>query len=297
MAAVKAGESTTAASEKATHGAAPKSPGRQNPVLRVVKASDPLALAGMIIILAAWYVVTEQGWVRPVFLPAPEQVFRFAEAHFLESRLVQTQNLGDGGILENLIYTTTSVWLAVLLAIIVAVPIGLASARVQFLRMFSDPSLLTLGAVPVLILMPFFLVWFGVSRNGQLLLLVLVAVPIIYVYAQRAVTNLDPVYAQSALVLGVGRVRLIKDVYLRGTLPEILGGVRIALAGSWSIAAIAELMGAPQGMGRLISTFAANTNITGIFATILILAIVATLTDITLKAVFMFANRWGSVNK
>lgn len=267
---------------------------RQSPALRALKALDPLALTGMVIILAAWYVVTDQEWVRPVFLPAPEQVFRFAEAHFLESRLIQTQNLGEGGILENLIYTTTSVWLAVLLAILVAVPIGLASARLQALRMFSDPSLLTLGAVPVLILMPFFLVWFGVSRNGQLLLLVLVAVPIIYVYAQRAVANLDPVYAQSGLVLGAGRFRLMKDVYLRGTLPEILGGVRIALAGSWSIAAIAELMGAPQGMGRLISTFAANTNITGIFATILILAIIATLTDVIIKSAFMLANRWGT---
>ena len=84
-------------------------------------------------------------------------------------------------------------------------------------------------------------------------------------------------YEASARVFGAKRGEIARDVFLRGTLPEVLGGMRIALAGSWGLGAISELMGAPKGIGKMIVSFAANTDVVAIWAIVLSLAVVAVL--------------------
>lgn len=259
---------------------------------RAVTVVDPLGVLGLAAVVGLWWIGAWYGWVPALFLPAPVSVTDFITANFFSSPLIAAQNLGTGGLFANLLHTSTSVWFAVLLALVIAVPLGLSSARIAPVRMFSDPIVMTIGTIPVLVVMPFFIIWFGVSRWAQIGLLVLYSVPVVYVYAQRAVRNLDPVYVSNALVLGVPRSRILREVYLRGTLPEVVGGIRIALAGSWGLGAIAETLGAPAGVGKLIVSFASNTNSVGIFASVLVLACCAILTDLLVAALFRLSNRW-----
>ena len=70
--------------------------------------------------------------------------------------------------------------------------------------------------------------------------------------------NLDPIYEAAARTLGAKPRDILIDVYLNGTLPEVFGGIRIALAGAWGLEAISELLGAPDGMGKVISALAAD---------------------------------------
>lgn len=257
-----------------------------------VRGIDPLGLIGVVGIFATWYAVTGARLVDPLFLPSPADVWAFTRANFFESPLIAAQSLGNDGIRGSLVYSVTGVWLGVLISVAVGLPLGLISARVVKLRMFSDPLLLTISSIPILILAPFFMIWFGPARTTQMLLLIVFCTPVIYIYAQKAVDNLDPVYEANARVFGASRVRVVRDVYPRATLPEVLGGLRIALAGSWGLGAISELMGAPTGVGKLISGFAANTNTVAIWSVVLCLATVAVVTDVVLVLLMRFLNRW-----
>jgi ABC-type nitrate/sulfonate/bicarbonate transport system permease component len=82
------------------------------------------------------------------------------------------------------------------------------------------------------------------------------------------------------------------DVYLRGTLPEVFGGIRIALAGAWGLEAVAELLGAPNGIGRAIQALATSMDVSSIIAAIFSLAIVAVGFDALVAGVFGFITRW-----
>ena len=66
---------------------------------------------------------------------------------------------------------------------------------------------------------------------------------------------------------------------LPGTVPQILGGVRIALAGCWGLQAIAELLGSQYGIGKIIEVLAGATDVQGIFAALLVLGVVAVACD------------------
>jgi len=267
-------------------------PGEVRRLASRLRGFDPLGVIGVVAIFVTWHVITAAQLVNPLYLPALTDIWDFSRENFFSSPLIAAQNLGNDGIWGGVLYSSTGVWLALLISVAIGLPLGLVSARVVALRMFSDPLLLTVSGVPILIIAPFFMVWFGPARTTQLLLLIVFSTPVIYIYAQRAVDNLDPVYEANARVFGASRAEVVRDVYPRGTLPEVLGGMRIALAGSWGLGAISELMGAPQGVGKLIVSFASNTNVVAIWSVVLGLAVVAVLTDFLLLGLTRYLNRW-----
>ena len=71
----------------------------------------------------------------------------------------------------------------------------------------------------------------------------------------------------------------MRDILLPGTVPAVLGGVRIALAGAWGLEAIAELLGAQEGIGKVVEVLAGATDVEGIFAALLLLGLVAVACD------------------
>jgi ABC-type nitrate/sulfonate/bicarbonate transport system permease component len=61
--------------------------------------------------------------------------------------------------------------------------------------------------------------------------------------------------------------------------PEILGGLRIALAGAWGLEAVSELLGSQEGMGKVLEVLAGATDSEGIMASLLLLGLVAIIVD------------------
>jgi ABC-type nitrate/sulfonate/bicarbonate transport system permease component len=192
-----------------------------------------------------------------------------------------------------MIFTATNVLIAVLLGACAGATCGLITARFDLVRAVLDPVLMTAGTIPILVAAPFFLIWFGTGRISAVLLVAIYVAVILYIYAQRAADNLNPVYEDAAYTLGATPWRVIPDVLIPGTLPQILGGIRIALAGAWGLEAVAELLGAQQGIGKIIQVLAGSTDIQGIFAALLVLGVVAILFDALAAGSFAYATAWN----
>jgi ABC-type nitrate/sulfonate/bicarbonate transport system permease component len=102
---------------------------------------------------------------------------------------------------------------------------------------------------------------------------------ILYLFAERAARNIDPIYEQYALTLGASRRRTLRDILIPATVPEMLGGFRIALAGAWGLEAVSELLGSQSGMGKVLEVLAGATDAQGILATLVALGFTAILAD------------------
>ena len=72
---------------------------------------------------------------------------------------------------------------------------------------------------------------------------------------------------------------MVRDILIPATVPEILGGIRIALAGAWGLEAIAELLGSQTGIGKVSRSWPAPRTRKGSSATLLLLGIVAIMAD------------------
>jgi ABC-type nitrate/sulfonate/bicarbonate transport system permease component len=243
----------------------------------VLAAFDPMRIAGVVLFVAIWQLATYL--LPPIILPTPLGVVGRVYADFWSAPSLSYYGVSEANLYGNLIYTAENVAIAVMLGAVIGTLCGLLSARFSFLRAVVDPIMMTAGTVPILIAAPFLLIWFGVGRTSAVCLVIFYVAVILYVFAQRAASNLDPIYEESALTLGATKRQMVGDILIPATVPEILGGLRIALAGAWGLEAIAELLGAQSGMGKVLEVLAGATDPQGIMATLLVLGATAIVAD------------------
>lgn len=269
---------------------APRKPHSNGAISSSVRSFDVLGLAGVVLLIGLWYVATL--FVEPVQLPYPHEVLSRIAADFFGAEELAVYGVGEDGLASSVIYTAQNVLIAIVIGSFAGVLIGLTSARVPWFRALLDPIVLIGGTVPILVAAPFFLIWFGTGRASAVLLITVYTMFILVVFAQRAADNLNPVYESSALTLGAGKGRVLRDVLIPGTLPEILGGIRIALAGAWGLAAIAELLGLPNGVGKVVQVLATQSDVEGILAAVLVLGVLGVVIDALVAFAIQRLFRW-----
>ncbi len=262
-------------------------------VLRLITALrvDLLGLVGLVLLFVIWQLLTN---VLPRYsLPTPFGVAGRIWDDFFLAQYLSAYGLPKTGLLNSMVYTGSNVLIAVASGAAVGTICGLVTGRFENVRAILDPVLMTAGTIPILVLAPFFLIWFGVGRISAVLLVAIYVGVILYVFAQRAVDNLDPVYEEAAYTLGASPRRTVWDVLIPGTMPQILGGVRIALAGAWGLEAIAELLGSQQGIGKIVQVLAGSIDMQGIFAALVLLGLVAIIFDALAALLFSYVAGWS----
>jgi ABC-type nitrate/sulfonate/bicarbonate transport system permease component len=263
----------------------------QNRIGRSKGRLDPLAIAGPILFVSLWGLLS--AFAVPSSLPSPLAVVRRIGIDFVSAPTLAFYGLTDAGLMWSMLYTATNVAIAVAVGSALGIAGGLITARVPPIRAVLDPIMMTAGTVPILVAAPFLLIWFGIGRTSAVMLVVFYVAVILYLFAQRAADNLDPVYEDSARTLGASEGRILLDIFLPGTVPMMLGGVRIALAGAWGMEAIAELLGAQQGIGKVVQVLAGVVDIEGIFAALVVLGIVAFGADCLAAFLIRQATAWN----
>jgi ABC-type nitrate/sulfonate/bicarbonate transport system permease component len=254
-----------------------------------------LQLLGFCIALGLWQLVALDN---PATVPTPGAVVNDLRDNFFNSVYLQAHGLGDGtGYWYDLLYTARNVLAGVALGTAIGVALGLISVPVPVVSQVLNPIAATFGAAPIFVAAPFFLVWFGVVPTAQVMMVTFYTALLLYIFSRRAAENLAVEYIESASTLGAGRLDVFRRVYVPGTVPELLGGFRIALAGAWGLEAIAELLGAQHGIGFLINYYAEVYVIVGMVSLTLLLGCVAIVCDGVAVLAARTVIRWTSSGK
>ena len=271
-------------------------PSRAAPVAKRLGAArpgrwfDPLPVLGIAATIGLWYLAS---WVIGRFMPPPHKVFQDAVGNLLHSDYFVGLGLPAGGFLPHVSYTATTVVIGVTLGTCLGCLSGIASARWRVVDQITDPFMSTFGTVPILVAAPFFLIWFGLVGAAQAILVTFYATVIMHIYSIQAVRNLHPRYIEYAQTLGAPSGVIFTRVILPGTVPEIFGGLRVAFAAAWGLAAIAELLGSRYGVGYAVLTFESVYDISNIVAIIIYLGVLALIMDWLIVRVRTLATRWA----
>lgn len=259
---------------------------------KLLGAIDPMRVVGATLFVAAWQAAT---WaLPPILLPTPLGVVKRAATDFWSAPSLSYYGVAEANLYANLIYTAENVVIAVVIGTAIGVASGLFSARFSIFRALIDPIMMTAGTVPILIAAPFLLIWFGVGRASAVSLVIFYVTVILYLFAQRAASNLDPVFEQYARTLGATKRQMVGDILVPATVPEILGGLRIALAGAWGLEAISELLGSQSGLGKVLEVLAGATDPQGIMAVLLLLGVTAILADALVAFAIARVAAWSA---
>jgi taurine transport system permease protein len=246
---------------------------RKRPAIRLAKPTREsgtvlIGLTTFAALVGFWFAASHLQWASPLFLPSPTEV----AAQF---RIVAEDGYAGGTLIAHLGSSLWRIGMALALAVVVGVPLGLLMGMNRWVRgVFSVPIDLYWG-LPPLAYLPLLIIWLGIDETSKVLLLTLATFAPVCFSAQAGVRSVPVERLNAARSLGADRLQLFTTIVLPSALPEILTGLRIAIGAGLSTLVAAELIAARSGLGYMIMS-AANFLATDIvFVGLIVIAALA----------------------
>ena len=244
----------------------------------------------LLAILLVWWGVTAMQLISPLFLPAPQQVLKQLVS-------ISTQGFMDATLGQHLAASLGRILVALLAAVVIGVPVGIAMGLNPTVRGILDPIIEIYRPVPPLAYLPLMVIWFGIGETSKILLIYLAIFAPVTLAAAAGVRSVEQVRVRAAQALGANRWQVLWYVVLPNALPEILTGLRIGLGVGWSTLVAAELIAATRGLGFMIQSAGEFLATDVVIAGISVIALIAFVLELGLRALQRRLTPWHGVKK
>jgi NitT/TauT family transport system permease protein len=165
------------------------------------------------------------------------------------------------------------------LAMVFGIVSGILMAESRAVRNILEPLLRATFPLPKSALIPLFILWLGIGDSAKVAAVFLGCLLPIVVSTFNAARGINKQLVWSAWSLGTPKWLIPWKVVLPAALPEIMSGLRIALALSFTLMVSAEFLISQRGLGYLISTLGEDGDYAGMFAAVLAVTIIGFAAD------------------
>ena len=209
-----------------------------------IKLYEPLILGTLSVVLAltAWQLVANARIYSILFLPGPWDV---AQAFV---KLFQTDDIwldiGTSG---------TEMGIGYGMAIVVGLVIGLLMGWYTRFQFALDPFVNFFYSTPRIVLIPLFILWWGIEMQPKIAVIFLGALFPIIINTMAGVRNTEAALLRVARSFGASDALIFRRVVLPGSVPFILTGFRLGIGHALTGVVVAELIAAKHGVGQLIA--------------------------------------------
>ena len=179
-----------------------------------------------------------------------------------------------------------------LIAIVVGGTLGIAMAWWKAVRYITSPLVEIFYPLPKSALIPVTAVWLGFGDTSKILLIFLGCMLPVTIGAFNGARGAEQTMIWSARSLGASRWRTLLDVVVPSALPELLNGIRTALALSFILLVSSEMIAARSGLGYLIGMLGDGGNYDAMFAVVLAIAAIGFFADRLYLAFNKRVLRW-----
>ena len=228
----------------------------------------PLAL--VVGLLVVWQVAASTGFLAdtlgldPLLVPSPAEIFQV----LWEDRRI---------LAENALVTLTEVVAGFAIALVVGVSAAVGFHLFEPLRRAAYPLAVASQTIPVIVIAPILVVWFGYGIGPKLAIIALICFFPIAVNTLDGLRSVDRDLIGMMRSLDAGKRRILTAVELPSALPGIFSGAKIAVAVAVIGAVFGEWVGASEGLGYLILQDNAQLLTDRLFAAVFVLSAMAML--------------------
>jgi ABC-type nitrate/sulfonate/bicarbonate transport system permease component len=215
----------------------------------------------LLILAAAWEVCSRLGLVSSLALPPLSDVI----SSWIEL-------LRDGDLLTNAGPSLYRLAAGLALAIVIGTVLGIGMAWSKPVNVLLAPLVEIFYPLPKSALIPVTAVWLGFGDGSKILLILLGCMIPVTIGAFNGARGCDRMLLWSARSMGASRLRVLRDVVLPSAMPELLNGIRTAIALAFILLVSSELIVAQKGFGYLIGSLGANGSYDAMYAIVLTVA-------------------------
>lgn len=192
-------------------------------------------------LLVLWAVLIPYFDVNPRLFPQLASVVRAG-----------IESIQDGSLIQHIGASLLRVAVGTVLALLVAIPLGVAMGVSQVVSSFLTPLFRFFSVLAGIAWIPIATLWFGYGF-GAITFVIFNAVFFIVTYNTLLGVSTIPLHVRNAAAsLGAGRWAMLTEVLLPGALPNIVTGIRTGLGFAWRGLIAAEMIATNVGLGYML---------------------------------------------
>lgn len=220
----------------------------------------PLGLIAAL--LLAWEAWVRVRGVEPYVLPAPSRLWpAFWEARPLLAGHVRT--------------TLTETLVGVVLGAALGAALAILIASVPLLRRALEPVLVASQTIPLIVLAPLLVLWFGFGMAPKIVIVVLIVFFPVAVSTSAGLLAADREQIDLVRSLGARRRQVLRLVTLPSALPSFFSGLRISSAYAVAGAVYGELIGSSSGLGLFIERSRRSYRVDQVLVAVMVIALLS----------------------
>ncbi|WP_427165712.1 ABC transporter permease [Streptomyces sp. C1-1] len=207
-----------------------------------------------------------------------------------------THGTALGSLGEQIWYTLYEALLGWVLGVVAGVVLGIALGRISFLADVLGPYIKVLNSMPRIILAPIFLIWFGLGPASKVASAVVLVFFPVFFNAFQGAREVDRNLVANARILGASDRRVTLQVVIPSATSWIFTSLHVSFGFALIGAIVGEYIGATKGIGLLVAQSQNTFNAAGVYAAMVILAVVALAAEGLLTFVERRVFRWKPTN-
>jgi NitT/TauT family transport system permease protein len=240
-----------------------------------------IGIASPLLLLVLWEAAARVGLIDVRFFPAPSTI------------IMQLVLLARTGELELHLWASLQrLFWGFLLGGIPALLLGLAMGLYRPVRIAIDPLVAATYPVPKSAILPLVLLIFGLGEMSKVVMVALGVFYPILINTVAGVRNIQPIYLDVGRNFGATGWQVFRTIALPGALPNILAGVKLGIGMGLILIAIAEMIGAREGIGYMIWNAWQILAVDTMYVGLMVIAILGFLFNVILDAVEQLVVPW-----
>ncbi|WP_369355811.1 ABC transporter permease [Streptomyces sp. cg2] len=236
-------------------------------------------------LLGLWELLARAAVIDPFYFSMPSKIW---------DQITQWAVNGtpQGPLLEQIWYTLYEALLGWVIGVLGGVVFGIALGRIRFLADVLGPFIKVLNALPRIVLAPIFLIWFGLGPASKVASAVVLVFFPVFFNAFQGAREVDRNLVANSRILGAGNRQVTFQVVIPAATSWIFTSLHVSFGFALIGAIVGEYIGATKGLGLLVSASQGTFNAAGVYAAMVILAVVALLAEGVLAFLEKRLFRW-----
>jgi len=239
----------------------------------------------LVVVLGGWELGGRTGVIDPFFFAMPstiaEQIWDWA-----------VNGTSQGSLWVQILVTLEETVIGFLIGAIGGIIAGLILGRDRLLADVFSIYIKIANSVPRVVLGSVFVIALGLGMASKVALAVVMVFFVVFGNAFQGVREADRYLIANAQILGASRRQITTAVVIPSALSWILASLHVSFGFALVGAVVGEFLGSKQGIGLLISTAQGAFNASGVFAAMIVLAVVALAADYLLTWVEKRLLKW-----
>lgn len=226
---------------------------------------------------------------------------RLIDSFFISSPMEVGERLfgwiADGSLFLHIWATVYATLMGFIVGSVGGVVLGIWLGVSPFASRLLNPYLNALNALPKVALAPLFVLWFGLGIESKIALAAVLVLFLVFLNTYAGVREVDQDLIDGARLMRANRAQVVTKVIIPSAMSWVFAGLKISVPYALIGAVLGEMIAANRGLGYLVQFSGSQFDSAGVFAVLIVIALLAVALNHLVELVQHRMQRWRVVGR